>query len=89
MPTEGPPEHAWCRCTLIPMGRMTERRTYDVNRDLWVWSRGGKPFFVTSLDPHGPFAGYLHILLRVARRQSGGNQLITGGLAGYATCHPL
>ena len=47
---------------------MTETRTYDVNRQLWVWSRDGKPFFVTNLDPHGPFGAYLHVLLTVARR---------------------
>lgn len=90
MATEGPPEHAWCRCTPIPMGPMTETRTYDINRDLWVWSRDGKPFFVTSLDPHGPFGGYLHVLLRVARRGSGMQaQYILKVYKGNGTCHPL
>lgn len=51
---------------------MTETRTHDLNRDLWVWSRDGKPFFVTCLDPHGPFGAYLHLLLCVARRQQDG-----------------
>lgn len=89
MSTEGPPDHAWCRCVPIPIGSATEVRTYDVSRELWVWSRDGKPFFVTSLDPHGPFGGYLHVLLRVARRQSGGHSMFRGSYKGHELCHPL
>lgn len=66
---------------------MTETRTYDANRDLWVWSRDGKPFFLTSLDPHGPFGAYLHVLLHKARRHDG-NFLIRGSYKGHETCRP-
>ena len=55
----------------------TEMRTHDRDRQLWVWSRDGKPFFVTSLAPHGLFGGYMHILLAVARREYNNNNRTT------------
>lgn len=83
----GPPTSFYFRCSPMPTGSMAEVRAYDVNRDLWVWSLDGKPFFVTTLDPHGPFGGYLHILLRKARRQDG-NFSIQGGYKELGTCRP-